>query len=348
MKMIEATIRHFKQDRVIEELNTLGIPGVTVTELQRDIGGPDRSILSVRDILDVASIARNLKQTTRPVDEWLAGELSGATKAALENYQGASSEPEALKSGLVMDLNRVIRGDRSINDLPCFDEFSNFETEKLCSQNVQGADLRRLNRLLLGNAYPRELARSRISSHGDFDMLAPMIKLEICLPADLVESAIRIIKCAAKTASTFSGDDFVDLPSLAEKLAQPRKLIDTWIAHRLSPETVRALRNFRDSESDLTLLEACFVRDFNQIIRGPPLYGIPGFANLVLRAETQKVLSQHPQGDDLVTLNRLLFGDAFKMELATEPRGDDGFIIVSDVERCIRIRTGEEGEVGAL
>src|SRR5664279_6260079 len=46
-------------------------------------------------------------------------------------------------------------------------------------------------------------------------------------------------------SSTFSEDDFVELPSLASKLSQKERPVDTWLAAQLSSATQAALKAYQ-------------------------------------------------------------------------------------------------------
>ena len=120
----------------------------------------------------------------------------------------------------------------------------------------------------------------------------------------------------ANGSSTFSVDDLVGLPSLASKLKQPGRPVDTWIAGRLSAATKAALANYQGAGSDPTPLQTALLQDLNSALGGSSIYEPQRFAGVVLRSETQKLLSQNPRGDDLVPLNRLLLEDTYPLELS--------------------------------
>ncbi len=112
--------------------------------------------------------------------------------------------------------------------------------------------------------------------------------------------------------STFSADDFVDLPSLAAKLKEPNQVAD-YIWGRLSGKTRNLLSNY-SSDADREVREA-LVQDLNAIIQGPSTYAVDRFSEIKLRQETQDLLDHNPQGEDLARLNRLLLEDAYPQEL---------------------------------
>ena len=123
--------------------------------------GPSTFLLG--DLVDLPSFASKLKQPGRPVDTWLTNQLSDETKLDLMAYQGGDSNRLALQSDLVLDLNRLLNGTSNYNAQRFAGVGLRPETQDLISQNPQGNGLRRLNRLLLEDAYPLDLLRNRSS-----------------------------------------------------------------------------------------------------------------------------------------------------------------------------------------
>ena len=117
-------------------------------------------------------------------------------------------------------------------------------------------------------------------------------------------------------ASTFSPNDLVDLPALTAELKQPGRPIDTWLAGQLSPVTQKALTDYKGSESLPGPVVVGLVQDLNRIIQGALVYDAERFAKVELRVETRQLLTQNPQGDELLWLNRLLIEDAYPQELS--------------------------------
>ncbi|HWX22089.1 MAG TPA: RHS repeat-associated core domain-containing protein [Candidatus Binatia bacterium] len=113
----------------------------------------------VSDIADLPSLANRLKTETTGVSLFVSNNLAPATQQALTNYLGAGSPAEPLRSLLVHDFNTLIAGP-SIYETARFTGVTlSDETQFLLAQNPQGRDLFRLNRLLLQDAYPTQLAK---------------------------------------------------------------------------------------------------------------------------------------------------------------------------------------------
>jgi hypothetical protein len=113
-------------------------------------------VLSASDLKDPAGLAVELNGRHDPISSFLWRRLSVGTQnsAAIQS----SSVSPALLSGLVNDLNALITGP-SIYAPDRFDFAAlTGETQNLIARNAAGADLQRLNRLLLEQAYPIALA----------------------------------------------------------------------------------------------------------------------------------------------------------------------------------------------
>jgi hopanoid biosynthesis associated RND transporter like protein HpnN len=126
--------------------------------------------IAAGDIKDLASLAAKLRQPADPVSRYLRTRLSPATRQALARYQGPASDPAPLLATLTNDLNQVLSG-------PLIFETNRFsgvtlrsKTRRLLAQPPAGDKRAQLNRRLLEDAYPQEIARS------DLEELARMLE----------------------------------------------------------------------------------------------------------------------------------------------------------------------------
>lgn len=126
---------------------------------------------SAEDIINLKSLAAKLKnpgtrttwwpyrQSKDKLSEFLKDHLSPETQGLLPQYNGGTNSQ--LQNDLVEDLNRIIQSG------PIYDtnRFAGVklskETSKLLAQNPQGPELIWLNRMLLLEAYPREILKDR-------------------------------------------------------------------------------------------------------------------------------------------------------------------------------------------
>jgi hypothetical protein len=115
---------------------------------------------SVTDLRDLPALAAKLKLAGEAVPAFLKTKLPAATLTLLTNYQGLGSDPVSLQTTLVGALNTII-ATGAIYDAQRFAGVAlRPETQMLLAQNPQGESLLRLNRLLLEDAFPAEIARN--------------------------------------------------------------------------------------------------------------------------------------------------------------------------------------------
>src|ERR1700683_370421 len=116
--------------------------------------------LSSGGITDPAAFAGKISTGPDAMSVFLRGRLQDSVKADLAPYSASSANAKAVISALITDINQVISGP-SIYDKA---RFGNLvlrpETKQLLQQNPSGQQLARLNKLLLEDAYPGELAKS--------------------------------------------------------------------------------------------------------------------------------------------------------------------------------------------
>ena len=116
-------------------------------------------LLSTNSFKDPGSLAVKLQDTRTPLSKSLTSQLSAKTQLLLTAYDGASPLSSALQKELLTDLNRLIQ-EGSLYDEQYFASIPlNEQTQKLLAQTQQSdEDLIRLNRFLLADAYPYEIA----------------------------------------------------------------------------------------------------------------------------------------------------------------------------------------------
>ncbi len=116
-------------------------------------------LLSEDDLKDSGSLAVKLQDTRAVISQHIAPQLSAETQQLLGEYDGISNPSAELQKALLDDLNRLLQ----VGPLYDAESFADIElseqTDDLLAQNPQsGEALVRLNRLLLADAYPHEVA----------------------------------------------------------------------------------------------------------------------------------------------------------------------------------------------
>ena len=109
--------------------------------------------LSSGGILDAAGFAARLSNGTDELSIFLRGRLQDPVKADL-----TTSKP--VSAALLRDLNQVIAGPSIYAPTRFQKVVLRPQTERLLKQNPAGLQLARLNKMLLEDAYPAELAKS--------------------------------------------------------------------------------------------------------------------------------------------------------------------------------------------
>jgi hypothetical protein len=117
------------------------------------------TLLGVDGIVDPGGFASRLASGTDAVSVYLRGKLEALVKVDLASYAATNANAKALLQATVKDLNQVLAG-------PSIYEAGRFsgvalrpETESLLKASPSGFRLARLNKLLLEDAYPVELAK---------------------------------------------------------------------------------------------------------------------------------------------------------------------------------------------
>lgn len=111
-------------------------------------------------ITDPAAFAGKLATGTDAVSVFLREQLQDSVKADLAGYAPSNANAKAMISALVKNLNQVIAGPSMFDKARYSNVVLRPETEQLLKQNPGGQKLARLNKLLLEDAYPAELAKS--------------------------------------------------------------------------------------------------------------------------------------------------------------------------------------------
>lgn len=116
-------------------------------------------LLTASDIKDLERLIFKLYKPEDLVSLYLREQLSPGTRQMLHEYAESKVSQDKIRPVLIEDLNTIMQG------ISIFDEkrFAHIalteETKKLIKQNPGGLERIRLNRLLLEEAYPEEIAR---------------------------------------------------------------------------------------------------------------------------------------------------------------------------------------------
>lgn len=117
------------------------------------------------EIINLPSLAIRLKQQSDAVSKFLWENFGKKTKKLLSEYGCVDSDAKPLSEALAKELNKIINATNPpIYSSQCFSSVNlSGEVKKLRDQKPQQKAMIRLNRLLLENVYPLELAKTQSS-----------------------------------------------------------------------------------------------------------------------------------------------------------------------------------------
>ena len=121
--------------------------------------GTDQFLFDLDTVKDPGSLIVKFQDTRAPVSEFIASQLSEDMQWVLLGYNGTNTPSPQQQEVLLSDLNRLLQ----VGSLYDAQRFATVElseqTQTLIAENPQsGEALMRLNRCLLADAYPYELA----------------------------------------------------------------------------------------------------------------------------------------------------------------------------------------------
>jgi predicted RND superfamily exporter protein len=154
------------------------------------------------------------------------------------------------------------------------------------------------------------------------------------LPAVIYEK-----KLLFSDASTFSGDDITNLPSLVKKLTTKSDAVSAFVSNHLDHEARTLLAAYHGTNSDLDDLDSVLAKNLNRIISGPLIYDPVRFQSVSLRPKTEALLKAKTRGQDVSHLNQLLLQDAYPDNLPPRPGQSILFaaIVADNLEQAAQI-----------
>ncbi|MDB6016489.1 MAG: putative lipid flippase MurJ [Pedosphaera sp.] len=136
----------------------LAVAAISIVLAVGPYGKPRAATLSGDDLRNLRSFSVKLKEHTGPVSKFLWEGFSDATRQEIVTYAGTSAESTTLKATLVEELNRMIQGGAMYEQTRFAGVKLSPDTRKLAGQTLDGGQTAALNRLLLEDAFPREIS----------------------------------------------------------------------------------------------------------------------------------------------------------------------------------------------
>lgn len=119
--------------------------------------------LSSAGITATAAFVDKLANGKDAVSTFLRSQLPDTLKADLAAFSPTAENARAVISAMVREVNQILSGPSIYDPARFTGVILRPETAKLAEQNPRGNSLARLNKLLLEDAYPAEIARSATS-----------------------------------------------------------------------------------------------------------------------------------------------------------------------------------------
>jgi ABC-type transporter Mla subunit MlaD len=168
-------------------LDAISVPVVT-REVLRPACAPE-------DLADIPGMVGQLREKTNAVGGYVLSRLGEETRRRVVQFKGTTAETRALREALAGDLDRLVEGE-SLYDAGRFAGVTlSEETRGLTGQTASGESLRRLNRLLLEQAFPQQLARTR-------RVTAPMMPLDAGLCARMTDAGVAKVRVADRSSTS--------------------------------------------------------------------------------------------------------------------------------------------------
>lgn len=213
-------------------------------------------VFSVGDIANLNSFAQKLMQPEDTLSRHLQKLLSPKTRKALLKCDEASSDPCILNTHLVADLNRIVHGGVLYSKRRFEDVDLRPHVKALAGQMLSGNDLAWFNRLLLEDAYPREIWQGAFTAPTSIS-IAPLLHDN----PDLAEAAKQLSNFKPSTAARWWG--------VAEQLLR--------IITRFGVKDFDSLKPFAGTEKVKSLKSSAGTQ-FNEVVKNIK----PVFLNLAI------------------------------------------------------------------
>jgi phage tail-like protein len=143
------------------------------------------ALLRAWDLKSLACLAAKLRNARDLLSKYLRGRFSSDTQQLLDEYDGSAASAKALERALIDELNRQLQGGSLYDEQRFAGVELTEETRKLIKKEPKDKALVYLNRLLLEEAYPNEIAKGCLIWYGPQVVTtrpSPEIPLALCPP----------------------------------------------------------------------------------------------------------------------------------------------------------------------
>lgn len=118
-------------------------------------------LLLLEEIKDPTALVVKMRDSKDSVSLYLRGQFSAGTQQLLEKYNISNPPSNTLLKALIAELNRLIQYGSLFDEQRFAQVTLSGETKRLIREMQRGGNVPLLNRLLLDDAYPQEIANSQ-------------------------------------------------------------------------------------------------------------------------------------------------------------------------------------------
>jgi 3-keto-disaccharide hydrolase len=120
------------------------------------------SQFSGADFVDFAVFAKKILAAADPISAFINQRLDEAVKTDLASYNPDAADAKTVKTAFVHNLSKIVAAKKSIYESGLFQNVQlRPQTEELLrNKKLKGQDITRLNKMLIEDAYPKDIAHS--------------------------------------------------------------------------------------------------------------------------------------------------------------------------------------------
>jgi hypothetical protein len=117
------------------------------------------------------------------------------------------------------------------------------------------------------------------------------------------------------SATSLPAGGITDPAAFASKLANGTDAVSVFLRGGMDPSLKADLATYSPTAENTKAVISALVKYLNQVISGASIPEQMHLGNIVLRPETNRLLQQHPHGQQLARLNKMVLEDAYPAEL---------------------------------
>ncbi len=129
--------------------------------IQRIAERSGTTLINMNELKDPERLVVKLRNDTDPLSRYFREHFSAKTQEMLKAYNDSHPPSNSLKEALLDELNKLLEQENLYKEELFAQVDLSKEAKKLLTKNLQGRETIRLNRVLLEDAFPREIAKGQ-------------------------------------------------------------------------------------------------------------------------------------------------------------------------------------------